>query len=238
MAAPSAGQRLHSRGGLINRLTAFLLALIALMLVVIAIPSWERFSYRSQKTACQQAIKSAQDGLIIEYLSRYEEESADEARKTLDAVLPERPNICPSYGTIYLVRMENGIFEPVCGLHDSDIPRRTRLNASRAKELLEGGLEAARQRGETVGNLPLVEISLNGKTLTCLHVREEEPLYRGTKTTSGYEGTVAFYGLAGEGTFAQTAYPIAKVCYFLYADEDSCAVWRAGEGWSGLAYEQ
>ena len=61
-----------SRGG-VNRLVAILLALIAVMLVIIAIPWWKNFSYRSEVIACEQAMKSAEDGLIIEYLSRFKE---------------------------------------------------------------------------------------------------------------------------------------------------------------------
>ena len=58
--------RRRSRGG-VNRLIVILLALIAVMLVIIAIPKWEEFRYRSEKTACVQALKSARDGLIIDY---------------------------------------------------------------------------------------------------------------------------------------------------------------------------
>ena len=63
--------KLKDRRGRVNRVIAVLLVLIAVMLVLIAIPAWQRFRYRSEKTACIQAMKSARDGLIIEYLSRW-----------------------------------------------------------------------------------------------------------------------------------------------------------------------
>ena len=88
-----------SRGG-VNRLVAILLALIAVMLVIIAIPWWKNFSYRSEVIACEQAMKSAEDGLIIEYLSRFKEDSVNAAMKTLDQVMVARPNICPAAGEV------------------------------------------------------------------------------------------------------------------------------------------
>ena len=39
-----------------------MIVLVAVMLVIIALPSWEVFRFRSEKTACVQAMKSAEDG--------------------------------------------------------------------------------------------------------------------------------------------------------------------------------
>lgn len=227
-------EKRHMHGG-VNRLTAILLALIAVMLVIIAVPGYRAYRYRAQKVGCEQAMKSAKDGLIIEYMSHWEAGSVEDAMKTLDEVMPERANICPAGGTVYLVRGSNGIFVPICGLHDSDLERRTRLNASRAQELLAEALLAARKDG---GEEPeSVEIQLNGKALECVRVQEEQNLHRGTRTTNGYTGIVAFYGLAGEGEFTTDKVKTGEVAYFVYADEDHCASWRAGDGWSGDAYE-
>lgn len=227
-------QRIRERRGGINRLIALLLALIAVMLVLIAVPGWQRFRYRSEKTACEQAMKSARDGLIIDYMAHFEAGTVEDAMQTLDEVLPERANICPSGGTVYLVRDEQGIFQPVCGLHDDDVRRRTRLNASRALELLEEGLRHARRASS--GEPEAVQITLNGQPLECARVDSTLKISRGTKTTNGYEGVVAFYGLAGQGDFTQTAARDGEICYFLYADEDYCAVWRKSDGWTGNAY--
>ena len=223
------------RGG-ISRAVAILLVLIAVMLVIIAIPSWNAYRYRAQRLACEQAMKSARDGLIIEYLSRWDSGSVQEAMKTLDEVMPERANICPSGGTVYLVpRGEDGIFEPVCGLHDSDGKLRCRLNASRAMDLL--GEERRIVKRETKAEPESVRIQLNGKALECVRVQEAPDLRRGTGTTSGFDGVVVFYGLAGEGQFTTDGAAAGAIAYFIYADEDYCAIWRADDGWTGTAYD-
>ena len=222
------------RGG-INRVVAILLALIAVMLVIIAIPGWQRYQERAEVLACEQAMKSARDGLIIDYLSNWQEGSVQDAMQTLDDVMPARANICPAGGTVYLLRNDKGIFEPYCGLHTSDKRLRARLNASRAKELLEEGLREARKSGEEPET---VEIQLNGKPLAIERVSESVPIYRGTATTNGYDGVVAFFGIAGEGSFeAGSKAHKGEIAYFLYADELYCAVWRADDGWTGDAYD-
>ena len=221
------------RGG-INRITAVLLILIAVMLVLIAIPGWKRFRYRSEKTACEQAMKSARDGLIIDYLAHFEAGTVQQAMQTLDEVLPERANICPSGGTVYLLRGANGIYEPLCGLHDSDTRRRARLNASRALELLREGLRYARRENDAEPDS--VTVTLNGKPLECVRVQEAPMIRLGTRSSNDYEGVVAFYGLAGEGAFADVAARAGEIGFFLYADEDHSAVWRVNDGWTGEAY--
>lgn len=222
-----------NRGG-ISRATAILLALIGVMLVLIAIPGYRIFRYRSQKTACVQAMKSAKDGLIIEYLGKFKEDSVEDAMRTLDEVMPERPNLCPAGGTVYLVKNDLGIYEPICGLHETDRKLRVRLNASRGRELLEEALKDAR---EAAGEEPeSVNITLNGKPLECVRVGERLDLRRGTATTNGYKGVVCFYGIEGDGSFSTGKAEPGEICYFVYADEDHAAVWRADDGWSGDAY--
>ena len=220
--------------GRIIRAAAILLFLIAVMLVLIAIPSYKSYTYRAQKVACQQSLKSAKDGLIIEYLSKFESGSVEDAMRTLDQVMPERPNLCPAGGEVYLIRGEHGIYEPVCGLHDSDRRRRTRLNASRARDLLREALRVARK--DRKKEPESVEIHLNGKPLECVRVDAPVPLRRGTRTTSGYEGVVAFYGIAGQGTFAKGKSAEGEVCWFIYADEDFCAIWSDADQWTGDSY--
>lgn len=217
--------RIRNHSGRINRTVALLLVLIAVMLVIIAIPAWKVFRYRSEKTGCVQAMKSAKDGLIIEYLGRFDAGTVEEAMVALDEIMPGRANLCPAGGTVYLIRGDHDIFEPVCGLHDDDLKLRVRLNASRALDLLEEGLpEARRDLGEEPES---VAIALNGKSLECVRVEEEPPIRRGTGTTNGYEGVVAFYRLDDEG----------EISYFIYADEHHCAIWRKGQQWRGDAYD-
>ncbi len=224
--------------GKINRLVALLLVLIGIMVIVILFPSWQRFRFRSEKTACIQALKSAEDGLIIDFLSHYEERTVEGARETLDSVLPERPNICPAGGTVYLIKGPDGIYQPVCGLHDSDLKERTRLNASRSKDLLVDALaEAKRKGGESKKKKSdSIVIRINGRDLECVRTEQEADIRRGTRTTLGYKGVVAFYGMAGEGAFEKVRAKNDGLAYFLYADEEYCAVWRVDDGWTGTAY--
>ena len=237
--------KLNSQRGGVSRLVAILLVLIAIMLVVIAIPAWKVFRYRSEKTGCDQAMKSAGDGLLIEYLNRQvpstldDNKEADElkaAMDTLDEVMVARPNICPAGGTVYLVKNKMEIYQPVCGLHEADRKLKVRLNASRAAELAAEALRIYRQdnHGENPESL---EIELNGKPLTCVLVQERQPLTRGTRLTNGFEGIVAFFGLNGEGSFHMEEVEPGAICYFVYADEDHCASWRADDGWTGDAYK-
>ena len=224
----------RTRGG-VNRLIAVLLALIGVMLVLIAIPWVKSFNYRSECIACEQAMKSAKDGLIIDYLHNWDAGDVEDAMDTLDEVLPARPDICPTHGTVYLMRREDGIFEPVCGLHDPDLKLRVRLNASRAKDLLAEGLRVARKDSDTEPDE--VEIELNGKALTCTRVAAYSDLRRGTSTTNGYDGVVALYGIAGDGDFTDTGLKDGEICYFVYADENHAAVWKHNDGWTGSAYQ-
>ena len=221
-----------THGG-INRATVLLLILIAVLVALIAVPGYRAYRYRAQKVGCQQAMKSAKDGLIIDFLSNWQEVSAEEAMQTLDEVLPERPNICPAGGTVYLVRNSLGIFEPVCGLHESDGKLKVRLNASRAMELVAEALRKARETSEEEPES--AAITLNGRELECVRVHEKLDLRRGTATTNGYKGIVAFYALEGDGMTTGRV-KSGQICYFVYADEDHGAVWRADDGWTGDAY--
>lgn len=225
----------NARRGGINPVTAILLVMIAVMLVVVSIPAYKNFRYRSQKTGCVQAMKTAKDGLIIEYLTNFDASTAEEAMVTLDEVMPGRADICPAGGTVYLVRGDHDIFVPVCGLHDDDKKLRVRLNASRAKQLLEDALK--KQRRISAEEPESVDIVINSLKLTCVRVPEVQDLRRGTKLTNGYKGIVCFYGINGDGTFNMTKLAKGEICYFVYADEYHCASWRADDGWTGDAYK-
>ena len=226
--------KLFSNRGSINRVIVVLLVLIAVMLLIIAFPLWKHFRERSEVIACEQAMKSAEDGLVIEYLSRSKEDSLENAIKTLDQVMVARPKICPSGGEVYLIKNRQGIYEPFCGLHDQDLKRRVRLNASRALDLLEEGLR--QKRKELKAEPESVEIDLNNRMLDCKRVSTTPALRRGTGTTNGYDGIVILYGLAGEGDFDAGDLAKGKICFFIYADENYCAIWRPHDGWTGDSY--
>ncbi|MBR0409667.1 MAG: hypothetical protein IJI25_01510 [Eubacterium sp.] len=234
---------LNNHQGYINRLIAVLLVLVAIMLVIVSVPLRKAFQYRSECIACEQAMKSAGDGLIIEYLHRQKEDNVEEARNTILEVMPAREKICPSGGNVYLIKNDHGVYEPICGLHNSDKVLRTRLNASCALDLLK---ETRRNYFKKNENEPeALTITLNSKPLKCLHVTKEEMIHRGTDTTNGYKGTVAYYGVAGDFTFSAKYSKKGNgdaaegdICYFVYADKDHCAIWRSNDGWSGDAYEE
>ncbi len=231
----------NNRGG-INRVVLILLVLIIILLIVAAVPVSRAFRHQSEVIGCEQAMKTARDGLIIEYLNRYKEGSVEEARGTLNDVMPAREKICPTGGNVYLIKNDKGIYEPVCGLHDKDKALCTRLNASYAL----GQLTEARAKLISSGNPEpeSVRITVNSKKLSCKRVKEEEMIHRGTDTTNGYKGTVSFYGVAGDFTFSARYarkgmgnVPDGDICYFVYADKNYCAIWRSNDGWSGDAYE-
>ena len=220
--------KLRSRYGGTARILVILAALILLMLVIIAIPAFKRFNFKSEQIACEQAIKSANDGLKIQFLSTYEKESITDARKSLAQIMPEREDICPRHGNVYLTREEHGIFEAVCGLHDWDAAKRTRLNASYAGNMLTEERKNIFEKSDFDGTEPeYITININNGKLDIVYVTEEVNIKRGTKTTKGYKGTVAFYGVGDDG----------DINYFLYADDDYCAKWRKGDGWTGTAYD-
>ena len=229
--------KLRSIRGGVNRVVAILLVAIAIMLVIILIPAWDDLRLLSQRLSCEQAMKSAKDGLIIEYLGRYKEGSVQDAMNTLDQVMIARPNICPAGGEVYLIKNSQGIYEPLCGLHDRDQKRRVRLNASRALELLREARRIALRSRQGV-EPDEVNIVLNSMELPCVRVQQAQKLRRGTGTTDGFDGVVAFYGLAGEGDFPAEDVEAGDIFYFVYADEYHCAIWKANEGWSGDAYWQ
>ncbi len=165
-------RKLLSEKGDINRLVAILVLLVIIMLVVLAIPAWNAFQKLTAEGACEQAMKSATDGLIIDYLFNDQEEgSTKEAMAVLDDVMPGRENICPTGGTVYLVRGQNGVIKPVCGLHNPDDKLKTRLNASRAKDLLNERLRKERRQSESEPES--IIIVLNGKELECIRTDRE-----------------------------------------------------------------
>ena len=220
--------KLGSRYGGTARILVILAVLILIMVAIIAIPAWKAFNYKSECIACEQAMKSASDGLKFEYMDTFDEDSLRQARQTIDEVMPAREDICPTHGEVYLIKNEQGIYETVCGLHNSDAKRRTRLNAACAAGRLSEARKDILEKAKPGDPEPeSISIRLNNKELKCTFVTEEVPIKRGTSTTKGYKGVVAFYGTDDDG----------EINYFLYADEDHCAVWRENDGWRGEAYE-
>ena len=120
--------------------------------------------------------------------------------------------------------------------HDKDTKERTRLNAAYALKQLRQKVDLEQKLGDLTP--PEVTVVLNGKEYRALLTEQETGMKRGTATTSGVKGTVIRYALAGHGAFAEeVSLPEGSICYFCFADEAHCAIWKHREGWSGDSYE-
>ncbi len=227
-------EKLHSRRG-ISRAVAILLILIAVMLVLISGPAYRAYKYHADELGCAASLKTASDSITIDFLFNGEPIATDDISDILGETMPGRDKLCPAGGTVYLIPLENGTYELVCGLHGKDARQRTRLNASYALERLRDALLELRKQGEPIPET--VTVMLNGQELPCVYTTEALNIKRGTKTTEGYEDTVAFFGVAGEPGWEDAVAGKGEVCYFAFADEDYCALWRFNNGWTGDSYE-
>lgn len=198
-----------------------LIAVIALM-VIIAIPIAQRYPARSEDAACALAIASAQRKIDESEVLAGGELSAEEARLAATQAVKDWDELCPSGGDCYLLPKQGG-YTVVCALHTDDAKLRTRLNADRALTKLREALDAERLLGRAAPET--VSVTVNGEELPVLLTWAETGLTRGTLSTPGYEGTVAFYMTDG-----------ADVVYFSYADEAHCANWSDGAGWTGDSF--
>ncbi len=241
--------KLRSDRGGVSRLHVMIAVAILIMIVVIGIPGWRAFKQKSQEIACEQAMKSAGDGLIIEYLgSGGQEASLEQAKDIIDVVMVTRDDICPAHGNIYLIKEEHGIYQPKCGLHDKDKKERTRLNATFVRDnLIDARRKMKDKAGKNWEEPESITLMVNGKPLEIMHVTEEEMIHRGTRTTNGYKGVVAYYGVKGDFEFSprgkaesqghKDTIKKGEICYIDYADPNYCAIWRSNVGWTGDAYE-
>lgn len=218
------------RGG-ISRAVAILLILIAVMLVVISVPAWKAYKRQADEFGCMASLKTASDSLAIEVIMEGDALTVNTSKETLARTMPGRTQLCPSGGNVYFIPQENGTYKLVCGLHSSEEKLRTRLNASYAADLLAD--EYKRQK-TTYNNEPdVVTIQLNGSPLDCVRTDKAVPIHRGTGTTDGYDGVVAFYAIEGDKGWIDTGAEEGALCYFLYADELHYAVWTPAKGWDG-----
>lgn len=222
---------IRDRRGGISRAAVILLVLIAVMLVVIAIPNWNSFRKRSAAYGCRLSLNTAGDAISIETIMGGEALTVGESREIIARSMPGRDRLCPSGGDVYFLSREDGTYDLVCGLHAEDTKLRAKLNAVRAKTLAERELA---RRLAVDGALPeTLTITINGGELTCVFVDEAVPLRRGTKLSGDYEGIVAFFGVEGAGGWRDTGAAEDELCYFLYADEDWCAKWNPRDDWTG-----
>ena len=220
----------------IARIHVLLLVLCILLAVLVMRPYYRERRYHAEKVACTTSLRVVNGALVLDMISRGQTVSLDEAAGQLVSTLPGRSGYCPSGGTVYFVRQKDGEWKAICGMHDDDYALRTRLNSNYVLRQLREQVKAEQRLGTPVPKK--VTVDLNGKKLNCELVTREVNLRRGTATSRGYEdsGTVAFYGLEGNGSFRETGAKKGEVAYFCFADEDYQAGWKVLSGWSGSAF--
>ena len=230
--------RLGERAGL-TRLHGILLVLIVVMCVVITIPAVRSCNADGEAVACAAGLDTAQRRLAQDIIEGNSDQDALEAKEVVTVAMNGWDDLCPGGGRVYLVRAKSGNmpFLLVCGKHDSDKKRCTRLNSGYVLQQLQENLRRSRLLGEAFPKTLTFE--LNGERWTARLTDEEVPFRRGTSTTRGYEdkGTVAFYGIKGHSDFcAGSAVKDGEICYFSFADPQHCAMWQQEEGWTGDSY--
>ena len=228
-------QKLGGSGG-IAALVVVLAVLVLALAVIAAAPVYRNYREQADEIGCVSSLTSANNQLAIETLSEGDT-TAGEAKAIVTRAMNGWDDLCPAGGTPYLVAAEGDVpWRVVCGLHDKDTKERTRLNAAYALKQLRQKVDLEQKLGDLTP--PEVTVVLNGKEYRVLLTEQETGMKRGTATTSGVKGTVIRYALAGHGAFAEeVSLPEGSICYFCFADEAHCAIWKHREGWSGDSYE-
>lgn len=220
----------------ISRFIFILIALVIILAIIVTIPLILYYRSQSKAIGCYAALDTARrqaaDKFIIDGFN-----NAEEVKEWVGYVMNGWDDLCPGGGNVYVVEDDDSEmpWRLVCGMHGEDKKECCRLNASWALDRVKEAVKEASDKGEPAPEK--IELKLNGETLTVTFTKAETNLRRGTSSTSGYDGTVAFYSVAGDGGFTrETGAKAGAVCYFSFADPDNCANWYYGEGWTGTAY--
>lgn len=228
--------KLRSSSGL-NRTVGILLILVAVMLVIVAIPAYHYYRALSAEIGCMSAMDTAKRQLTTEFLLRLGKMDAKEGKEVVTTAMLGYDDICPGGGNVYLLADGDPQypFRLICGLHDEDKKLCTRMNGAYVKDAVAEELKKRQTQGDPFP--ASVPFSLNGKTCEAVLVEKPTGLRRGTASSIDYTGVVAFYGLAGYGDFApSSAAGSGKIAYFCFADEEHGAVWTAEKSWTGDAW--
>ena len=232
---------LNSRGG-VNRLVAILLGLVAVMLILIALPTYRQSRYNAERVGCTFALDKAQDMMAVEYLFNNWSMTVQEAAAIVDKSRYERDNLCPGGGDYFIIRQEGVLgYKVVCGLHDADTRERARLCSgavmSRLLEALKHGNASAKK----------MTVLLNGKKMVCQRVETDPGLMFGTNSDIERKGVVCYYALVGDAEAREAVEQAESIdlsnlkdgdmWYFGYADENYASVWKYTKGWSGDAWK-
>ncbi len=213
--------KLHSVRGVSVWIVVMLLAVLA-MLALCAAPSLRAAREANLSRACDIALAEAQRRIDEDAtLSGYTLD-ADAARYAVVRDYKRWSELCPGGGDCWLMPKDGGGWTVVCALHTKDDRLKTRLNAENALRQLRTALDGVRGRGEEAPEN--VGVTINGAPLTVARVDQAPEIKRGTRATSGYTGTVAFYSAGADGDAA----------YFCYADPEHCVDWHGAGGWTML----
>lgn len=230
-------EKLHNRRG-VSRLIVILIILVFVLLVAVYIPIYLRYKQQADNLACATGLDTARRQLAADFmLNGFGEIDAEHAKEFVGYVMAGWDDLCPAGGTVYIVNdPDNPVdYELVYGLHGSDAKQRTRLNSDYVLEQLRQIVAREEAKGNPAPDS--ASAVLHHKDLICERTDKVLPIRRGTKTTEGYSDTVVFYGIAGMGDFtASQDAPEGTICWFIFADEDHCAIWSVDNGWTGDSY--
>lgn len=208
-----------------------LLILILALLILIFIPVYRQYRYHADEIGCTTALKTANDQLAIACLSDAEL-SAEEAKEVVSKAMGGWDDLCVGHGTIYLVETKDSEvpYEVVCGLHDTDLKEKTRLNASHVLKQIQSQVKSAQLQGERYPDRITVE--LNGKQYDAV-LTEEKSRFRSTGLlTESAEDTEIYYALTGYGSGeSDSEASESSVCDFSYTEKGYCVIWSSKDGW-------
>lgn len=223
----------------ITRFTVILIVLVVVMLIVAAIPIYIHLRDDSARTGCLVALDSARRQLAVDYLMVNGTPTAKDAKDVVTYAMNGWDDLCPGGGTVYVIETKREDWMPydvVCGLHGEDRKQCTRLNASYVLQQIEEAVK----REQALGNRypEAVTVQLHHEDVTAVLVDDYTGIRRGTATTAGVDGIVAFYSLVGHSDFGENSgLKQGELWYFSYADEEYCAAWSSTRSWTGDSYE-
>lgn len=223
----------------LSRITALLLVLVIVMSILIIIPTVRSCNANGESAACAAGLDTATRRLAQDIIEGDTNQDAQKAIEIVTTAMNGWDDLCPGGGKVYLVRTRKGDipFELVCGKHDPDKKRCTRLNSNYVLSQLKEALRKSQLMGQPYPQE--LTFQLNGERWKARLTDEEMGFRRGTSTTKGYEKqrVAVFYGIMGHSTFkAGSGTEEGKICYFSFADEYHCAIWASDDGWTGDSY--
>lgn len=221
----------------VSRLVFILIVALCVLLIVASVPLIMYYRSQSAKIGCVTALDTASRQIADKFLIDGFHD-AKEVKNWVTLVMNGWDDLCPGGGNVYVVYDKDADmpWRLVCGLHGEDRKECCRLNAAHVLDLVREEIKKAADEGSVPES---VEVRLNGEKLVAKLTEEETGLVRGTYSTTGYNGTVAFYGITGIGKIgASSEAGEGEICYFSFADPDNCANWKYRDGWTGSAWKR